>query len=206
MSDQDQTPQTQEIPAETQPPQTEAPESKGRQMSFSILETGVIRAEFGAGIEPLEFNPGSVPEAIQADVMAEGIMSRARGYTSKLTGDSRTPLALRGVIAKAFENFGKGVWKIERTPGEGTSEISMEVQAAFEFRKMRAEKKGEEFTGTLHEAAENWATLSDEQKKTLKALTLYQLAMQKVKERVAAERVAKLQAKAAKEETEDVGF
>jgi hypothetical protein len=58
---------------------------------------------------------------------------------------------------------------------------------------MRAKAKGEpvESAGTIEQAAENFAKLSDEQKKTLKALPRYQLALAEVK---AARAAAKLKA------------
>ena len=199
----DQTP-VQETPV---PNQTPAPEKgKTRQMTFNVLEDGTIRAEFGEGLDALILNPAEIPESLQAAAMTEGLISRARGYTSKLVDENRTPANLRGAVAKAFENLLAGVWKIERAPGEGTSEYSIEVEAAFLFRQMRAKAKNEEFTGTIAQAAENFAKLSDEDKKTLKALPRYQLAFQEVKAKRAAEKLAALQKKVSESEGEDDAF
>lgn len=167
-------------PVQTIPVQGPPEKAKTRQMTFTVLDDGVIRAEFGEGVEPLTLNPAAVPESLQAAAMTEGLISRSRGYTSRLTDADRTPNALRAAVAKAFENLLAGVWKMERAPGE--AEFSIEVEAAFLFRQMRAKAKGEPFTGTIQESADNFATLSDEQKKTLKALPRYQLALAEVKQ------------------------
>lgn len=178
---------------------TTKPESAARQMTFSLLDNGEIRADFGPGLDPLTCNPALLPENLVSLAVAEGIMSRARGYTSKLTGDSRTPAALREAIAKAFENMMAGVWKIERVGG-GSSEFSIEQEAAWMFRQKRAEAKGEQFTGTLAEAADAFSALSDDQKKTLKGLPLYRLCYAEVKAARDAEKLAKLKADASKAE------
>lgn len=176
-----------------------APEASGRQMSFTVLDSGEIRADFGPGLDPLVLNPGAIPESLIAAAVAEGLMSRARSYTSKLTGDSRTPEALREVIAKAFENMLAGIWKVERA-GAGGSDFSIEAEAAWIFRAKRAEAKGEPFTGTLAEAAAAFSGLSDEQKKTLKGLPLFKLAYAEVKAKRDAEKLEKLKADASKAE------
>lgn len=181
------------------PQAPEKTEEKGRQMTFTVLESGEIRADFGPGLDPLTLNPAEVPESLYSAAVAEGLMSRARGYTSKLTGDARTPAALRDVIAKAFENMKAGVWKIERVAG-GSSEFSIEQEAAWMFRSKRAAAKGETFTGTLAEAAEAFTALTDDQKKTLKALPLYRLCYAEVKAQRDAEKLAKLKADASKAE------
>mgnify|MGYP000429110810 FL=1 len=181
---------------------TTTTEEKGktRQMSFSVLDSGEIRAEFGEGIEPLTLNPANVPEHVLAAATVEGLIARSRGYTSKLEGDSRTPAALRDATAKAFENLLAGVWKIERG-GTGQTEYSIEVEAAWLFRSKRAAKKGETFTGTLAEAAEGFAKLTDDQKKELKAVALYKACFAEVKAQRAVANAAAL-AKAA-DEAED---
>jgi hypothetical protein len=186
---------------ETTPP---VEKTSKRQMSFSVLDTGEIRADFGPELEPLVLNPASVPETLQAAAVVEGLISRLRGYTSKLTDETRTPENLRSAIAKGIESLLAGVWKIERAAGEGV-EFSLEVQAAFLFRRMRAEAKGETFTGTLEEASVNFAALTDEQKKALKALPRYQLALAQVKAEHAAKKAEKL-AKKVSENEDDAGF
>lgn len=186
----------------TAPVETVAAPAKTRQMSFSVLDDGTIRADFGAELEPLTLNPGDVPETIYTAAVTEGLISRARGYTSKLTDEDRTPAALRDAIAKAFTALLAGTWKIERAAGAG-EEFSLEIQAAHLFRKMRAEAKNEEFTGTLAQAAENFAALSDDQKKALKALPRYQLALAQVKAEHAAKKAEKLAAKVNASEEDD---
>lgn len=186
MTTDNQTPETPDVaPAE---------KTTKRQMSFSVLDTGEIRADFGAELEPLILAPASVPEEIQAAAVTEGLISRLRGATSKLADADRTPENLRAAIQKGMENLLAGIWKIERAPG--TAEVSIEVEAAWLFRKLRAESKGEEFTGTIAEAAENFAQLTDEQKKTLKALPRYQAAAAQVKADRQAKKAAKLSAEA----------
>ncbi len=183
---------------------TPAPEKKtSRQMSFTVQEDGTIRADFGAGIDPLTLRPLDVPETLQAAAMTEGLISRARGYTSRLEGDARTPAALREAIAKAFANLKAGVWKIEREAGE--AEYTVEVEAAFLFRAMRAKAKGEEYAEVIADVAEAFTKLDDEQKKKLKALPRYQLALAEVKAKRAQEKQAALLAKLDKE-GDDAGF
>jgi len=174
--------------------ETETGKTNVRQMSFSLLDDGNIRADFD-GQEPLFLNPAQLPENITSAAVTEGVISRARGYTSKLAGDSRTPEALRAAVEKGFAALLAGVWKIERTAGEG-SDYTIEQEAAHLFRQLRAKAKGEEYTGTLAEAAAQFATLTDEQKKQLKALPRYQQAYAEIKARVAAEKAAKLAKKA----------
>jgi len=176
-----------------------------RQMSFTVLEDGSIRAEFGEGIDPLFLNPAMVPETIMAAAVTEGLIARARGYGSKLEGAARTPSALREVTAKAFENLLAGVWKIERT-GTGSAEYTIEVEAAHLFRIMRGKAAGTEYTGTLAESAENFAKLTEDQKKQIKALPRFQLALAEVKEKRAAEKRAKLEAAVISDEGEGAVF
>lgn len=185
------------------PAQAEA--KKTRQMSFVITEEGNIVASFGEGLDPLTLSPLAVPEALQAAAMTEGLVSRLRGYTSKLQDDARTPAALREAIAKGMENLKAGIWKIERAAGE--AEYTIEVEAAWLFRKMRAAAQTPpvEYTETIDQVAEVFAKLDDEQKKKLKALPRFQLALAEVKEKRAAEKRAALAAKLAKE-GDDAGF
>ncbi len=189
-----------DVPVTTEPP-AETPKEKGnsRQMSFTVLDDGTIRADFGPGIEPLSLNPGTVPEAILAAATTEGLISRARSYTSKLEGDSRTPAALREVIAKAFSNLLAGVWKIERS-GAGGTEYTIEVEAALVFRQMRAASKGETCADTLETVAAQWATLTPEQQKQLKELPRYKAAFAQVKAQRQAEKAAALMKKADEDE------
>jgi len=188
----------------TDSPSTDAP-AKTRQMSFEVLESGEIRADFGKGLEPLLLNPALVPEHIIAAAVTEGLISRTRGYTSKLSADDRTPEALRAAVEKGFAALLAGTWKIERVAG-GSADYPLEVEAAHRFRKMRAESKGEEFTSTIEEAAVNFAALTDDQKKTLKALPRYQLALAEVKAERQAEKAAAMAKKIAESGEDEAGF
>lgn len=200
MSEETQTTETVNTVTEGDPAPAPAPaEEKGRQMTFTVLDSGEIRADFGPGLDPLTLNPAEIPESLISAAVAEGLMSRARGYTSKLTGDARTPSALREVIEKAFQNMRQGIWKIERVGG-ASSEFSIEQEAAFIFRQKRAAAKGETFTGTLEEAAAAFTALTDEQKKTLKGLPLYRLCYAEVKAARDAAKLEKLKADASKAE------
>ena len=145
-------------------------ETKKRQMSFNVLEDGTIHAEFGPGLEALTLNPVQIPESMQAAALTEGVISRARAYTSKLTESNRTPEKLREAVQKGFANMLAGIWKIERAPGEGGADFPIEVEAAHLFRQMRAKAKNEEFTGTLAEAAVNFAALTDDQKNKIREI------------------------------------
>lgn len=189
---------------ETQtPPETPEEKASKRQMSFTVLEDGQIMASFGDGVEPLYLNPGLLPESLIPSAVAEGVISRSRGYTAKLTAENRTPEKLREATARAFENLLSGIWKIERTPGEST-EYTIEQEAAFVFRQMRAAARGEEFIGTLAEAAAEFAALSEARKAAVKALPRYQLARAQVKARRDAEKLAKLEKKAIENENENL--
>lgn len=188
-----------------------------RQMSFSVLDDGTIKATFGENVEPVSLNPSEVPEATQLAAITEGLISRARGYTSKLQDKDRTPEALRAAIVKAFENLRAGVWKVERVAGDGTPEYTVEVEAAFVFRQLRAAAKGEEYTGTIAEVAADWEQLTEDtkgadgkvteqgQRSKIKALPRYQQALAQVKARRAQEKAARMAKKADDDEAE-AGF
>lgn len=181
-----------------------APAASKRQMSFTVLEDGTIRADFGPELEALTLNPTEVPESLHVLAITDGLMARARGYTSKLVDADRTPENLRTAIAKAFTAFKAGVWKIERAASV-LDDFSQEVRAAFLFRKTRAEDKGEAFTDSLAQVAEFWNALTDDQKKQVKSLPRYQLALAKTKAEDAAKKAEALAKKVATEE-EDSPF
>jgi hypothetical protein len=186
--------------------QTPTPtKEKTRQMSFSVLDDGTVRAEFGEGIDPLTFHPAAMPESLFPAALAAGFIGRLRGYTSRLAGENRTPAALRVAIEKGIADLRAGTWVTEREPGEGGGEISMEAEAAYRYRVKRAEAKGEKYEGTLTEAAADFAKLTAEQKKTLKALPRYQLAWAEIKAAHNAKRAEKL-AKKVKDEEDEVAF
>lgn len=187
---------TVEIPVETP---VETPKTKTRQMSFTLLDTGVIRADFGPGLDPLTLNPSDVPESLHPAAVAEGLISRARQSTSKLSADARTSEALREAIAQSFKNLLAGVWKIDRV--SGGSSVSIEVEAAHRFKVARAASKNETFAGTIAETATAFAELTDAQKVQLKALPRFQAEYAQVKAERAAAKAA--QAIAAANNAED---
>ena len=189
---------TTDAPAENSPAEKE---TSKRQMSFSVLDDGTIRADFGPGLDPLTLNPGAVPETVLAAATTEGLIARARGYTSKLEGATRTPDSLREAIAKAFENLLAGVWKIERIGGGGT-EYTIEVEAALVFRQMRAASKGEVCADTIEVVAANWETLTEDQRKQVKDLPRYKAAFAQVKAARQAEKAKALMAQADKAEAD----
>lgn len=178
-------------------------DTKTRQMTFSILDDGTVRADFGPGLDPLTFAPATeLPEALFPQAIASGVVNRARSYTSRATGEDRTPAKLRDLIAKAFADLKAGVWERIREGG-GADEISIEAEAAHIFRQ----KRDPAYTGTLADSAAAFAVLTDDQKKTLKGLPRYQAAYAEVKAKRAAEKAAKLAAKAGNTEGEDsLGF
>jgi hypothetical protein len=178
---------------------------KTRQMSFAILEDGTVRADFGTGVAPLSFHPASLPESLFPAALAGGFIGRLRAYTSRLSGDDRTPSALRTAIEKGLADLKAGIWTTEREPGSGAGEISIEAEAAYAYRVKRAESKGEVYSGTMEQAAADFAALTDDQRKQLKALPRYQLAYAEVKARRTAERAEKLAKKVSAEE-DDVSF
>ena len=184
----------------------QTPKSK-RQMTFTVMDDGTVRADFpDAGLEPFTFAPSSIPEASYPDALTEGVLSRLRGFMSRLTGDARTGEALRAALVDGWAKLSAGEWKIERTPGEGGVSYSIEVEAAFLFRQKRAAAKGETFTGTIEEAAANFASLGEEQIAKLKTVPLYKLAYAEVKAARATANAAKLAKKAAESSDDDSGF
>jgi hypothetical protein len=188
-----------------------------RQMSFTVLDDGTIEATFGKGVDPIRLNPTETPERVQFAAITEGLISRARSYTSKLQDSERTPENLSKAVAKAFENLRNGVWKIEREASDGEPTYTIEVEAAFLFRKMKAESKNEPFTETLADVAALWESLTDDeteekdgkkvvtkvgQKSQVKALPRYQQAYAQIKADRALAKAKKLAEKADKAEEE----
>lgn len=184
-------------------PATQEKAKNARQMSFTVLpDTGDIRADFGPDLEPVQFHPQELPEVIWAPAMAEGLISRLRGYTSKLTDDNRTPENLRAQIVKGLENLRAGVWTIQREPGLG--DISIEAEAAHVYRKMKfeADHPGEVYQGTLAQDATDFSALPDEKKALLKKVPRYEVAYAQVKADRAAKKAAKLAKKAGDADTD----
>lgn len=179
-----------------------------RQMSFSVLDDGRIEASFGGNVPSQYLNPAEVPEATQLLAISEGLISRTRGYVSRLEGEDRTPENMAVAVAKGFANLLAGIWKLERGEGGGSTDFTIEVEAAWLFRKMKAESKGEAFTETLADTKALWDSLTDDvkdesgkvvtkgQKSTVKALPRYQQALAQVKAERAQAKAAKLAAKA----------
>lgn len=181
--------------------ETTPEKATSRQMAFAILDDGSIQASFGPGLENItflreEFHPSTIEPAISA-----GIVSRLRAFTSRCTGDERTPENLRAAIALGVESLKKGEWAAERTPA--ALETTIEVEAAWGFRKARATAEGREFTETLAETAVAWAALTDEQQAKVKALPRYAAILAAVKAQRAAAKAAKAAAKAEKAAAED---
>lgn len=177
-------------------------DTKTRQMTFSILDDGSIRADFGPGLDPLTFNPSTqLAEALYPQAIAGGVVNRVRSYTSRLAGDARTPAALREAVAKGFADLMAGVW--ERVREGAGEEISIEAEAAHVFRQ----KRDPSYAGTLEDSAAAFSALTDDQKKKLKALPRYQAAYADIKAKRAAEKAAKMAKKAeASEDSGDLGF
>jgi hypothetical protein len=165
-------------------------------MSFTVLDTGDIRADFGEGIEPFTFNPATMPETLFPTAVAKGVIANLSGATAKLTGDDRNGANLRKAVVGRWDLLKSGIWGAPRGEGAG-EEVSMEAEAAHVFRIKRGEKKGQPYTGTLDQSAADFAALSDEQTAKLKDTPLYKLAYAEVKAARSAAKLAKLQKKAA---------
>ena len=181
------------------PNETES--TKTRQMSFHILDDGTIRADFGGDVESLTLPLSDVPEALKISAIADGVISRARGYASKLAEDERTPQNLAKQIALAFANIRAGIWKAPRATS-AVKEFSIEIEAAWLFRKMKAETRGEAFSDTLESVSTLWESLTDEQRKQVKDLPRYKAAFAQVKAQRQAEKARKLLRKAETDEAD----
>lgn len=181
--------------------QTPAP-TKTRQMSFSVLDDGTVRADFGEGVDPLTFNPATLPEKLFPSALAKGFIMFLQGRTSRLAGENRTPKTLHDAVAAGLTDLRNGIWTQERQAGAG-GEISIEAEAAHWFRVARAEKKGEAYTLTVEQSAEAYAALSEDQQAKLKSLPTYKAAYAKVKAERQTAKAAKLAKKAETEEEID---
>ena len=192
---------------------TETKTETKKQMSFVQLEDGTVRASFVDGTPELIINPSELPEKIQLAAIVEGVISRLRGYVGQLEGADRTPANMRAAVEKGFAALMAGTWKAERGTGAG-AEFSVEVEAAWLFRKMKAEAQGVDFIETIEQTAALWANLTDDtkdeagkvtaagQKSQVKATTRYQQAYAQIKAKRAAEKAAKLAQKAQAEDEE----
>lgn len=188
--------------SDNQTPAAPQPATSSRGMSFTTLDDGRIRCDF-PGLEPLHVVPGELPEELMPLAVDAGIKDRLRGYTNKLSGDARTPVALRALVEVGIANMLKGTWNLERGQGPG-GEISMEGEAAHLYRKARAEAKGETYTGTMEDDAMAFSALLDDKKKILRANVSFQAALESVKIERAQRRAAKLAQKEATQTEEDV--
>lgn len=183
-------------------PETETESTKTRQMSFHILDDGTIRADFVGGEVPsLTLPLSDVPEALKISAIADGVISRARGYASKLAEDERTPQNLAKQIALAFANIRAGIWKAPRATSAVT-EYSIEIESAWLFRKMKAEARGEAFSDTLESVSTLWESLTDGQRKQVKDLPRYKAAFAQVKAQRQAKKAEKLLRKAETDEAD----
>jgi hypothetical protein len=144
-----------------------------------------------------------VPEEIRLAAIPEGLISRARSATGRCQAAARTPENLRSIVAEIFANFQNGTWRLERqsTAQPATSNFSVEIIAAYEFRKGKAIAAGKDFTDSVADVAELWGTLTKEQQATVKALPRYQAAYAAEKSRRAAAKAERLMKKAAIDET-----
>ena len=177
----------------------QAPKAKTRQMSFTVLEDKSVRVDFGEGIDPITFQPASLPETLFPDAVAKGVIARLQSYSSSLQGETRTPAALREKTLKGLEDLQKGIWVSEREAA--SPETSIEGEAAYIFRVERAKAKGEEYTLTMEETAALYAALDDAQKAKLKATARFQTAYAKVKAKRQAARAEKLAKKAVEDDS-----
>jgi hypothetical protein len=184
-----------------------------KQMSFAQLDDGTVRASFVDGTPELIFNPSELPEAIQLAAIVEGVISRLRGYVGQLEGTDRTPANMRAAVEKGLAALMAGTWKAERGTGAG-AEFSIEIEAAWLFRKMKAAAQGVDFVETIEQTAALWANLTDDtkdadgkvtakgQKAQVKETTRYAQAYAQVKAQRAAAKAAKLAEKAAQEDAD----
>jgi len=183
--------------------ETTTPTPATRQMSFHILDTGEIRAEFGPGLDPLTINPATeVPESLYPAALAEGIISRLPAFGSKLSGDDRTPANLRAAVAGGMARLIAGEWKVERTPGTGGTSFTIDAESAHVYRRLKFEEAnpGQAYTGTLAADAEAFSALPDDKQAALKTVARFQAARAQVVAARAAAKAAKLAKKADKEE------
>lgn len=174
-----------------------------RQMSFHILESGEIRAEFGPGLDPLTINPATdVPESLYPAALAEGIISALRASGSKLSGEARTPANLRANVAARMDRLKAGEWKVERTPGTGGTSFTIDAESAHVYRRLKFEEAnpGQPYTGTLAADAEAFNALPEDKQAALKTVARFQAARAQVVAARAAAKAAKLAKKADKEE------
>jgi hypothetical protein len=181
---------------------TPAPEQKKtRQMSFTVLEDGTVRADFGEGVDPLIYHPAQLPESTWPSLLAKGSIARLQSYTSGLQGDERTPVALRARVEKGITDLQAGILAAERIGGAG-EEISIEAEAAHLYRVGKAAEKNQTYDSTLEETAAAFSALTDEQKKQLKATARFQAAYAKVKAGRQAKKAEKLGRKASEDDVD----
>jgi len=172
------------------------PQTRNRQMSFTVLDDGNIRADFGPGADPILVNVTSdLPASLYPQAVAKGFIANWSGATAKLAGEGRNPLSLRAAVLARIDLNKVGIWGAVRGEGAG-EEISIEAEAAHVFRVKRGEKKGEPYIQGLDESVAAFSALSEEQKTKLKATPLYKLAYAEVKAKRAAEKLTKLAAAA----------
>jgi hypothetical protein len=179
---------------------------KVRQMSFSVLESGEVHAEFGEGIEPIRFSPAALPEAIYPQAVTAGVISMLRSYTSRLADADRTPENLRKQIAAGLVDLEAGQWGRGRTGG--APEFSLEGETAHVWRVLRfAETNpGEAYPGTVEDDAREYAAKDEVLQKKLKATPRWALALAQVKASRAAKKAEKLAGKEKVASTEELDF
>lgn len=173
-----------------------------RKMHFYVLDDGTIQAQFGEGVEPVSLDPNAIPEQVRADAVTEGLISRLRSYASRFTDAERTPENLRSAIEKGVSNILSGTWKLERGDGNPAETYTIEQEAAYLFRKRKAEGQGAAFDETIAETAELWKGLTDDQRKQVKDLPRFQACLAEVKAERQARKAERLAAKAQEQESE----
>lgn len=195
-----------EVVAAPVPAPALAEPKKVRQMSFNILESGEVHAEFGEGVDPLRFNPSALPETIFPQAVTAGVISMLRSYTSRLADADRNPVNLRKMIAAGLEDLQAGRWGRGRAGG-GVAEFSLEGEAAHLWRTLafREANPGEDYPGTLEKDAADYAALPAEKQAKLKATPRWALALAQAKADRAARKAAKMAA-AKQEASEEVDF
>lgn len=183
------------------------PKAKTRQMSFSVLESGEVHAEFGEGVEPIRFAPAALPEQIFPQAVTAGVISMLRSYTSRLADADRTPENLRKQIAAGLVDLQAGQWGRGRIAG--APEFTLEGETAHVWRILRFTETNpaEDYPGTLEADAREYASKGEELQKKLKATPRWALALARVKADRAARKAEKLGAKERKaESTEELDF
>jgi hypothetical protein len=182
-------------------------ETSTRQMSFTIQEDGIIRADFGTGLDPLTLNPQEVPEDVYPQIFSAGLIAFLRARSSKLSGEDRTPAALREVTKAGIIDLLAGKLHTPRVSSAAAS-FTANAEAAHVYRVLRfAETNpGETYAGTLAADAAAFVALDEDKQKKLLTVPRFQQALAQVKAARLAAKAAKLAKKADASDGEDGDF